>query len=73
MGGYGFARLPEEPISEDLAAGTIKRLPLREGGAFVVQLYLILAAPDAAGPSVRRLAEITREAIEENQRTSRAG
>lgn len=61
--GYGFAWLPEELIREDLAAGVLKRLPLREGQVLVAQLYLILAAPDAAGPGVRRLAEIIRETV----------
>jgi DNA-binding transcriptional LysR family regulator len=60
-GGHGFAWLPEDHIREELAAGTLKRLPLREGQERLVQLYLILAAPDFAGPGVRRLAEIIRE------------
>lgn len=59
--GHGFAWLPEEHIREELAAGTLKRLPLREGQERLVQLYLILANPDFAGPGVRRLAEIIRE------------
>lgn len=59
--GYGFAWLPEEHIRDELAAGSLKRLPLREGQERLAQLYLILAAPDFAGPGVRRLAEIIRE------------
>ena len=59
--GHGFAWLPEQEISDELEAGSLKRLPLREGGMFVVPLYLILASPDGAGPGVRRLAEIIRE------------
>jgi len=68
--GYGFAWLPEEQIDADLAAGTLKRLPLREGQTFVVPLYLILAAPDVAGPGVRRLAELIRQTAAE--RTGKA-
>jgi len=56
--GDGYAWLPEDQISEELAAGTIKRLPLREGGSFLVPLYLIKTSMDAAGPGAVRLAEI---------------
>lgn len=62
--GYGFAWLPEEHIREKLLAGTLRPLPLREGGTKEVLLYLILANPDFAGPGVRRLAEIIRESVE---------
>ncbi len=62
--GYGFAWLPEEQIRDELKAGMLRPLPLREGGTREVSLYLILANPDFAGPGVRRLAEIIREAIE---------
>lgn len=59
--GFGFAWLPEEHIREELADGSLKPLPLREGAEMRVQLYLVLADPDFAGPGVRRLAEIIRE------------
>ena len=59
--GHGFAWLPEEHIKEELAAGILKPLPLKEGRERLVQLYLVLADPDFAGPGVRRLAEIIRE------------
>ncbi len=61
--GYGFAWLPKEHIREELASGLLKPLPMREGGERVVPLYLILADPDFAGPGVRRLAAIMREAV----------
>ena len=60
--GYGFAWFPEEKIRDDLAAGMLKPLPLREGNERFGELYLILADPDAAGPGTRRLAEIIRAA-----------
>lgn len=60
--GYGFAWFPEEVIRQELAEGVLKPLPMREGGEFFADLYLILADPDFAGPGVRRLAEIFREA-----------
>jgi DNA-binding transcriptional LysR family regulator len=59
--GHGFAWYPEEKIREELAAGTLKPLPLREGGERRIDLYLVVAEPDAAGPGTRRLAEIVRE------------
>lgn len=59
--GYGFAWLPEEHIRDELEAGTLKPLPLREGREGAGELYLILAEPELAGPGVRRLAEIIRE------------
>lgn len=56
--GYGFAWLPEAHIKEELKAGLLKPLPLREGAFREVPLYLILANPDFAGSGVKRLAEI---------------
>jgi DNA-binding transcriptional LysR family regulator len=62
--GFGFAWLPEAHIREELRAGLLKPLPLREGGTREVPLYLIFANPDFAGPGVNRLAEIIRESVE---------
>lgn len=62
--GFGFARLPEEHIREELKAGLLKPLPLREGGTLEVPLYMIFTNPDFVGPGVNRLAEIIREAAE---------
>lgn len=59
--GYGFAWLPQEHIRHELETGSLKRLPLREGRERQVELYLILADPDFAGPGVRRLAAIISE------------
>lgn len=61
--GHGFAWFPAEQIREDLAAGTLKTLPMREGKEHWVELNLILADPDFAGPGVRRLAEIIRMTV----------
>jgi DNA-binding transcriptional LysR family regulator len=59
--GYGFGWYPEYRIRDEIAAGTLKPLPLREGGESVAQLYLVYADRDAAGPGVLRLAEIIRQ------------
>lgn len=59
--GFGFAWYPEEKIRDELALGLLKPLPMREGAERSVELYLIFADRDNAGPGVLRLAEILRE------------
>lgn len=61
--GYGFAWFPEHKIRSELKEGTLKLLPLRDGRERVAQLYLIFADPDAAGPGVRRLAQIVKDEV----------
>lgn len=61
--GYGYAWFPEEKLRDQFAAGTLKPLPLREGGERFAQLYLIFADRDHAGPATLRLAEIIREQV----------
>lgn len=61
--GYGFAFLPEEMIREELHAGMLKALPMREGGERFADLYLIFADREHAGPAALRLAELIREAV----------
>ncbi|TFW09367.1 LysR family transcriptional regulator, partial [Oxalobacteraceae bacterium OM1] len=71
--GYGFAWFPEEKIRADLDSGRLKQLPMREGGERFVELYLVLADADSAGPGVKRLSEILREEVEEECRAQRHG
>lgn len=59
--GYGYAWYPEYKIRDELAAGTLRELPLRDGGERFVDLYLVFADREAAGPGTLRLAEIIRE------------
>lgn len=61
--GYGFAWYPEPHIRHLLDAGKLKPLPLREGQDRAVDMQLIFAEPDLAGPGVKRLAEIVREEV----------
>ena len=61
--GHGFAWYPEYRIVDEMAAGLLKPLPLKEGAERYAELYLIIADPDAAGPGTRRLAQILREAV----------
>lgn len=56
--GHGFAWYPEARIGAELAAGLLKPLPLGGAEARFIDLYLVQADPDFAGPGVRRLAEI---------------
>jgi len=61
--GFGFAWFPEEQIREELANGSLKPLPLRDGSERFVQIYLVIAEPDDAGPGTLRLAQLLREAV----------
>jgi DNA-binding transcriptional LysR family regulator len=62
--GYGFAWLPEDKIRRELETGILKLLPLRDGRERYVQLYLIYADREAAGPGVIRMAQIIQEKME---------
>lgn len=61
--GHGFAWFPEHKIRSELAEGSLKVLPLRGGQERYLQLYLVIADRDAAGPGVLRLAEVIREEV----------
>lgn len=56
--GHGFAWYPEARIARELADGRLAPLPMAGAEERFVDLYLVLADPDFAGPGVRRLAEI---------------
>jgi DNA-binding transcriptional LysR family regulator len=59
--GLGFAWVPREHIRAELESGVLKPLPLIEGGIRRVELYLVFADRDSAGPATRSLAELTHE------------
>lgn len=59
--GHGFAWLMEDKISEELERGLLKPLPMGARSDRHVDLYLVLADPEFAGPGVLRLAQILRE------------
>ncbi|HZF14785.1 MAG TPA: LysR family transcriptional regulator [Steroidobacteraceae bacterium] len=61
--GYGWAWFPEEKIRAELTAGTLKILPVRDGGERFLELYLVYADREGAGPGSLRLAEILREEV----------
>ncbi|RJF96085.1 LysR family transcriptional regulator [Noviherbaspirillum saxi] len=62
--GYGFAWFSEEKILNELRDGSLKPLPMGDGGERFTDLYLVLADADSAGPGTRRLAEIIRTGVE---------
>jgi DNA-binding transcriptional LysR family regulator len=64
--GHGFAWFPEERIRAELATGALQVLPMRDGTERFVQLYLVFADRDAAGPGTARLADIIREEVARN-------
>ncbi|HKQ30448.1 MAG TPA: LysR family transcriptional regulator [Burkholderiales bacterium] len=61
--GFGFSWYPEDKIREELSAGTLKPLKLRDGAERWADIYLIFADRDSAGPGTMRLAEIIREQV----------
>jgi DNA-binding transcriptional LysR family regulator len=62
--GYGFAWFPEVNIHKQLAAGTLKPLPMKEGSERFATMYLILADPDIAGPGTKYLAQLIQTTVE---------
>jgi len=68
--GLGYAWYAEDAIREELDRGTLKPLPLREGGERTGSLFLIFADRDAAGPGALRLAQIIREEVRRTCRTA---
>ena len=61
--GLGFAWFSQDSIRDELAAGTLKALPLKEGADRFADLYLVLVNRDYASRDERRLAEIIREEV----------
>lgn len=70
--GFGFAWYPEEKIREELAAGQLKVLPVKDGGDRFADVYLVLADSEGAGPGVRRLAEIIKAEAAESSKGAAA-
>jgi DNA-binding transcriptional LysR family regulator len=70
--GLGYAWYAEDIIREQLAAGELKPLPLREGAERWATLYLIFADRDAAGPGALRIAELIRAGIAQHCPGARA-
>lgn len=61
--GLGYAWYAEEIIRDELASGTLRPLPLREGSRRPIPLFLIHTDRDAVGPGMRHLVTILRAAL----------
>jgi DNA-binding transcriptional LysR family regulator len=61
--GLGFAWFAQDTIRAELEQGLLKPLPLREGAELFVELYLVYADRDYAGPGAQRLAAILRDQV----------
>lgn len=66
--GLGFAWYADDIIRDELAAGALKPLPLQTGAERYSELYLVLPDLDYAGPGVRRLTALLREAAHATSR-----
>ena len=62
--GFGYGWFAEDRVRSELAAGTLKPLPMREGAERYIELYLVYADRENAGPGTLRLAQIIREHTE---------
>src|SRR5690606_11141696 len=56
--GLGFAWIPKEHIRPELEQGLLQPLPLEAGGKRSVELYLVFADRDSAGPATQALAKV---------------
>ena len=56
--GLGFAWIPEHWIAADLQRGSLSIIPMEPDGTRYVDLYLIEAHGNAAGPATRELARL---------------
>ncbi len=61
--GLGYAWLPDAYTKDDIAAGTLKYLPVEIGSEREVAVYLTFADKEFAGPATKRLAEILKECL----------
>ena len=61
--GLGFAWMIEDSIREELAAGTLKPLPLARSGRLKAQLFLGFADAEFPGRDAARLADIIRTRV----------
>lgn len=55
--GLCFGWLPEHMTAADRASGTLRELPLAQGGRRVIQLHVVLVRPENAGPAARAALE----------------
>ena len=56
--GLAFAWLPEHWIEDDLKCGRLATIPMAQDASRYIDLYLVMANPDSAGPACRHLAAL---------------
>lgn len=56
--GLGFAWLPELLIADDLKSGALQVIPFAQDARRYVDLYLVMAHEESAGPATRALARL---------------
>ena len=61
--GLGFAWVPENEITNELAAGTLRTLPMRQGAERYQELYLVYADGQYAGRAARYVGERIKENV----------
>ena len=71
--GLGYSVLPEEWVTEEIAAGKLKPLRMKSGGQLSGQLFLALADPEFPNRDVVRLADIIRTRTARLCRETRKG
>lgn len=71
--GLGVAWIPRDNVREELAAGTLKALPMAQGGTRRIELFLQFSDAEFPGRDAMRLADILRERAGAACRKQRAG
>lgn len=61
--GLGYSWVLEDTIRDELAAGTLKRLPLASGAQRSANMYLAFSDPEFPGRDAARLAQIIRSKV----------
>lgn len=61
--GLAFAFLPQDWVEADIAAGTLRQIPLASSQERIIQLYLMLSSPEASGPATQLLAKNLKDCL----------
>ncbi|MGA0005238.1 MAG: LysR family transcriptional regulator [Burkholderiaceae bacterium] len=68
IAGLGFAWYPESRVEKEVAAGLLKPLRIRDGASQRhIEIYLVLADPQASNPAVHHFANCLRESCKQSE------
>ena len=68
IAGLGFAWYPEGRVEKEVASGLLKPLRIRDGASQRhIDIYLVLADPQASNPAVRHFANCLRESCKQSE------